>query len=659
MLQHATTPQTTHLVHQPTEYQPNMASLNSPQTKKSTENFINDSTLIFPIQLTIHFARNLHKSSFLKQPSPFVRLYKYGKQDKITYLKSTSVVNHENNPQFNTNFKLNDYKLNLWLQLEIWDDKKKDRGAKKGFLGGAILNPQQIVNFCNHGIVKLTPLSSLRYKETVNKTDFANSALYIQIKSLNFKPDSSLYPTLVAAQKLYDQQNSEKSTHNTKIKTRTKSPENLIQFPPSPPRQERAVDVPDTEIQKQSSEELSLEREQTHENQNSNSPIYEPNIAVTPNHRQANFQNFGTNTTETSQKTEYQTPDFTQNTQVSPFQQPAQTIIRATSAENLLHNSNRPEYANVPVETNHADYENFTHTQSQSNPTNSIHSSTQINTNHMLANFDNEFNANGVIRNRSPSPRNHSPRSHSPVSRDRNNFNNLVQQLNNSQISTPPVPREYIPPPPISQSRLPKNWERTIDDHGRVYYFNSYKNESTWYDPRIPILKREKIIIPDPDYISQLRFPWRKESKLGKNGKPKVYFINEADKICQNTDPRVVIWLDDNFEKIMKKQKRKSENPNATQHQHPINGQISSTVPSQSFLPNQNLQERMLHEQELKTRRSLAKKLHYAKENIFGVNYIHGIYCRINLDRREILEHSYRIILGYRVCFLWLDDGFD
>ena len=67
------------------------------------------------------------------------------------------------------------------------------------------------------------------------------------------------------------------------------------------------------------------------------------------------------------------------------------------------------------------------------------------------------------------------------------------------------------------------------------------------------------------------------------------------------------------------------------------------------------LAEQATTQRELAHRRSLARKLEYAKDRIFQRNYVHGLYCRITVSREHLLEHSYRILLhyfwGWRIFF--------
>ena len=462
---------------------------------------INVSTNNFPISLTIHCAKNLHRTSFLKNPDAFVRLYTYSKTTKITYIKSTEVKQNEINPQFNTSFKLQDYNLKIYLQIEVWDHKKKDKGAKKGFLGGAILNPQQVVNFVNNGVIRLSPLSALHYKEKVDKNNFNHSALYVQIKSMN---QSGLKGA---------------SSANTPVSSNFLSPNQIT------PRQQVGGS--------------------------------QPNLSYVPEIASNERLNQTVHVTRIDQSTSS-----------------SSGVVAPISIPNLESTYTPPEPRN---------YEKVAETKPETKP----------------------------------------------------EYSSVPSEPTGSN------PNKYMPP----------GWSRQIHDDGRVYYVNHHNNNTTtWHDPRVRILQKNRIGLPNPEELKSLKPPWNMVTKNCQNsGKVKVYFTNYVLGVSQNTDPRLSEWLDEHFFNILGV-RNPNMNPNIQQTQ-------VTQLPTQSIVqdsPNsQQTQcitqtDRIEHNQALKTRRSLAKRLQYAKDNIFEVNYMHGIYCRINISRNEILEHSYRTILSYK-----------
>ena len=569
----------------------------------------NKENKLYPIILRINFAKNVYRSTFLKNPDVFARIYtvesnpnnpnlKSRTSDSFSYITSSQIVSNDNNPIFNFKTEISSFHLNQCLQLELWNHKytsasssssssspdQSNEKINKGFLGGILLTPQQILNFVNNQkIVKLNPLTTLRYP-IPDKDKFKNTSLFIQIQTPNRDQLSSANRSTFV-----DYRRNQKD--GVTNKNERYKPQNRLNL-----KQQRTKE----KIRRRTSNIVETIQQEQQQQLNTN-----------------NSNNNGTTNL-------------------------ANTVVNVSCTRNI----------DAMINSNFVDNSN-NNDQSRMTPDSMIQSGS----------------TNQVSRDYSQVPV----------------VDHVVENTNNISIQSSPPPSLT----PI-QSKLPPGWTKMIHDDGRIYYANLQTGDSSWYDPRLRILSNMKIPIPNPDNLCSLDQNWTKITQYASNNRVKYYFINEKLQVTQSTDPRVVIWLDGHFEQKCKEfyEKRERNNNNNNKKLEPVSQNNlnrshfdrqnfgSAPVPNvmnnitqsindlkilseqdqnnhnnndnnHRYHSNMTLAEQATTQRELAHRRSLARKLEYAKDRIFQRNYVHGLYCRITVSREHLLEHSYRILLHY------------
>ncbi|XP_067931737.1 E3 ubiquitin-protein ligase SMURF2-like [Watersipora subatra] len=160
---------------------------------------------------------------------------------------------------------------------------------------------------------------------------------------------------------------------------------------------------------------------------------------------------------------------------------------------------------------------------------------------------------------------------------------------------------------------LPDGYERRKTPQGQVYFLNVATGESTWYDPRVP---RSLNALSEED-LGPLPTGW--EARATQGGR--VYYVDHNTRITQFTDPRLSLNL------VAIQQRLKNNNSGGTPAPKPEKDSSGEALP--------------------KYKRDLVHKLKVLRTELQATQPQTG-HCRMEINRNEIFEDSYRQVMKMR-----------
>jgi len=95
----------------------------------------------------------------------------------------TKILQQQINPAWKEKFLIPEFSEDDSLRFEIWDNTRKDKGAKKGFLGSLELKFVDLEALSNQGFRKAR-LTAGRFSGVVEDASYFNSCIVFEIKSL-------------------------------------------------------------------------------------------------------------------------------------------------------------------------------------------------------------------------------------------------------------------------------------------------------------------------------------------------------------------------------------------------------------------------------------------------------------------------------------------
>lgn len=163
----------------------------NPHIPGQNQSSVQPSVKPYPIRLTIGSGRRLLQHSLFKLPDPFVRIYVLDSKSKPREVSDsrkyliyeTKILQQQINPAWKEKFLIPEFSEDDSLRFEIWDNTRKDKGAKKGFLGSLELKFVDLEALSNQGFRKAR-LTAGRFSGVVEDASYFNSCIVFEIKSL-------------------------------------------------------------------------------------------------------------------------------------------------------------------------------------------------------------------------------------------------------------------------------------------------------------------------------------------------------------------------------------------------------------------------------------------------------------------------------------------
>lgn len=496
------------------------------------------------------------------------------------------------------------------IVISLWNQKKVNRGGRKGFMGCVRILPAAISSLKDQGFQRLD-----LQKLNEDDQEVVRGAIIISLLSKDPHSNSRHQNNVVIQQ----QENNMR-------------PLNIVPCP-----------VPSSRVGSNSNTAVNVENESTNvlpsRHQGSSRP--QPRL---PGEREADRS--GTSSRERSH--------FERNARSSSARVPK--AERRPLNANHGNSTSNPQINVLDNQANcssnaSATTNNNNSTCNNNNTNTSTNTSTNTNTNNININNNNHNNTNNNSSNNINSTE--EPRSSRP---------SLTNVNNEAAISDNPIPtarrsarghrhtshssRNQHNSPATSSNlafRLPEGYEMRTSDQGQIYFIHLPSNTTTYYDPRVPKqvtdlnLNLDHLFGPLPDGWEMRQAP------PSSNSSNRVYFLNHITRTTQFTDPRLIQNLN-RLKEILDQSgingllNRCKVQP--VRQSTPVNNCNRIHKPPMP-LPETDLTS-SINKQPIK--KNLIAKMQAFKLAIQPLQTPNG-HCRLEVSRKDIFEDSFSFVM--------------